>query len=580
MKNNRTKTKIVCIKVPVFAENETKIPFIGLALITSALKEKGYSVWQTDFNAISRREAHYYEWLKPDLDTLWSFKRVIKYLNAAIDQEIEAACCRLLKKINLERIDFVLLSVGLYDNKSSMLALCLGKYIKQRFSSVKIIIGGERYPNYEPIYQVLNKIARTCCFDYYIRNFGEAPLLYLFNALECSESINMTPGIYYVNSDKKIIGSLPRESRKVRLPDFEGLIDEWHTWKPSARVTKMLIGHKEISAKVLPVNLIYGCPNRCAFCRSSLQDKRLLSHIDPSYLAEGINYLKEKFNTRYFFFAEDIFNISPKFVTDICNELISKKVDILWSDCAQFRGWTKDLLFKARESGAIRLIYGMETASSRLQEFINKNVNLKHAENVLRWSHEAGIFNGLEIIAGLPTETDEDIRETINFIERNREYIDEVTLNAFYLLRGSLMYVNPSAYGIENIRQIVTPESEKEKRYHQLHTLDFDEIDGLKWPEKRKQISDSAQAIRECLLRNNLHLGNQDRLHVLFELYDCWKNKAEVRKRYRVWKSIYGHKSIFGLPIFRKYIKKILLKTNTLELVRSVKQMIYGFKGK
>jgi radical SAM superfamily enzyme YgiQ (UPF0313 family) len=74
---------------------------------------------------------------------------------------------------------------------------------------------------------------------------------------------------------------------------------------------------------------------------------------------------------------------------------------------------TPGLLAKLRRAGAIRPVWGLETASPRLQQLIHKGLDLKEVEQVLQWSHEAGIYNAVQIIAGLPTERDEDIEATV-----------------------------------------------------------------------------------------------------------------------------------------------------------------------
>ena len=106
--NIKAKIKILILKVPVFAEEETRIPFIGPALIASALKDEGYAVRQFDLNAISRRRKYYYDWVKPPADTLWSFERVIYYLKESVASDIEAAILRMLGGIDFSKTDFAL----------------------------------------------------------------------------------------------------------------------------------------------------------------------------------------------------------------------------------------------------------------------------------------------------------------------------------------------------------------------------------------------------------------------------------------------------------------------------------------
>ena len=74
----------------------------------------------------------------------------------------------------------------------------------------------------------------------------------------------------------------------------------------------------------------------------------------------------------------------------------------------------------------------MESASLKLRKLVNKDISIADVEQILKWSHEAGIYNAIEIIAGLPHEEDEDIEATVEFLKRNRQYIDQVFLKSVF----------------------------------------------------------------------------------------------------------------------------------------------------
>ena len=52
--------------------------------------------------------------------------------------------------------------------------------------------------------------------------------------------------------------------------------------------------------------------------------------------------------------------------------------DIMWSDL--FEEFDLPLLQKIRKSGAIRLVWGVESASPRMQAHINKGIKLDEAQ--------------------------------------------------------------------------------------------------------------------------------------------------------------------------------------------------------
>ena len=59
--------------------------------------------------------------------------------------------------------------------------------------------------------------------------------------------------------------------------------------------------------------------------------------MDPENIARAIKSLVERYDTRYFMFADDLFNTSRKFAEDIADAFIEHKLDIMWSDCAYAR---------------------------------------------------------------------------------------------------------------------------------------------------------------------------------------------------------------------------------------------------
>ena len=171
----------------------------------------------------------------------------------------------------------------------------------------------------------------------------------------------------------------------------------------------------------------------------------------------------------------------------------------MWSDCAYLKNLDLPLLQKIRKSGAIRLVWGVESTSPKMQKMIGKGIKMDEAQDILRWSHEAGIYNSVEIIAGLPHETDEDIDHTIEFLHRNRAYIDQMYLNPFSLITGSRMEKNPERFGITNVKPVATIfQRNPDEVYSWIQRYTFDEVNGHPWKDKIRQIEDSYRRRTKC----------------------------------------------------------------------------------
>jgi radical SAM superfamily enzyme YgiQ (UPF0313 family) len=74
-------------------------------------------------------------------------------------------------------------------------------------------------------------------------------------------------------------------------------------------------------------------------------------------------------------------------------------------------------------SGCILLCYGVESGSQPILERINKNITLGQVRQAVGIAKEVGIPTNTSFILGLPGETKETIRETIDFaIELDADY--------------------------------------------------------------------------------------------------------------------------------------------------------------
>lgn len=307
------------------------------------------------------------------------------------------------------------------------------------------------------------------------------------------------------------------------LPDFRGLPLELYRFVPeditSKRPHKMLI---------LSYKYLVGCPFKCAFCSSSGQS--LFAHKEPSAIADELEHISRRYRTRFFFFLNSACNPSKGFTSELCDELIRRDLNLQWSDCADFRTMDAGLLHKLKQSGAKRLIFGLESGSERVQQYVNKNLDIGKAEKLLKMSHELGIWNEVEVIAGFPHEGWDDMRATERFLRKNRKTIDYFYLNMFYLPKSSLMAYQPSRFSVTNIHEDIHGEG-----------LAFDEIGRDSWDkslQRKKKAFDHLFSLREELYNTPYH-GSEGTFLKLFYLYSIYEDKEKVSEHMKQCSYVY-----------------------------------------
>ncbi|MFA5139167.1 MAG: radical SAM protein [Elusimicrobiota bacterium] len=276
------------------------------------------------------------------------------------------------------------------------------------------------------------------------------------------------------------------------------------------------------------------CRGRCAFCTTGgaeVTDRKNAEEIVDDLLA------LKKLGVTGVFFINPSFNNDYDFTDTLCDRMIEADLDLQWTDCANFRELDETLLRKMRRAGAVKLVFGMETASDRLLKYIRKGVTRNRIERYLQLSHELGIWNHIELIAGFPTETDEDVRETVAFIRRNAPRVETYALNAFYLYPGAPFYREAAAFGIR-------PHLEGPAVQDYFATdagvgnisEKFDEIGGLGWPEKSLQIRGAARAVSGAIAEvSSFGAIDHDHIHLLLYLYRLLghSNKETIRRIFK-----------------------------------------------
>jgi radical SAM superfamily enzyme YgiQ (UPF0313 family) len=527
--------------------NYSGIPPFGLATITAELKSRGFDIEQDDLDAKCAADELFprHRWGKqfPAKDLMLDIARARRFWEGGADDDIVDVVEQVLSYTDLGDRDTVLISCIEGDDIGAVLSLCIGKYLVSRLGKT-VVFGGEAFPHMMPIRSDIRYFYDNGCFDYYIQGYGEVPLLDLFRVLDGapgrvqlptandggsgagSGSIDAVNGLVYPRPDGSLIENRPLFTRPEVVPDFEGLPmdlyykfpDEWGSLPTEDQ------GVEEIL--ILPVKLNFCCPMNCAFCISSGDAFSKVTAMQPDAMSEAIKRLKDRWQTPYFMFADDLFNISRKRAVEMAEAFVRHDLGIMWSDCAYGKHLRKEDLQLFRASGCCRLVWGMETGSRRVQDLIHKGIEFDEFTRIMEWSHEAGIYNSLEVVAGFPTETDADIEQTVQLLHQLRPFVDQMYLNPFSLITGSLMHKNPEKYGITNVRPVATIfERNPDQVYSWIQRYTFDEIDGLVWKDKIKQIERSYRRIHETQLE--LNLGGHD-LHTLFQRFAKYGEKSRV----------------------------------------------------
>jgi len=163
----------------------------------------------------------------------------------------------------------------------------------------------------------------------------------------------------------------------------------------------------------LPVLTSRGCPYFCTFCTQHLYYGRRVRPRIPEEVVAEVEDLRARFGVRDFFLWSECFSADQEHAHRIC-EALKRVRRISWVATTRADCVTPDLLRSMREAGCWLIGFGFESGSDELLEGCQKGHGTDDSVQAASWAREAGLMVLGHFIFGLPGETAETARQTLN----------------------------------------------------------------------------------------------------------------------------------------------------------------------
>lgn len=160
-----------------------------------------------------------------------------------------------------------------------------------------------------------------------------------------------------------------------------------------------------------------GCPFKCNFCAwpQLIYNSTKYRMRKAKAIIDEMEYLVKERKFKSIYFDDDTFNINKKNVLEICKEIKERDLVIPWAIMARADMMDEEMLRNLKEAGLSAVKYGVESSAQKLLDGINKKMDLKRAERMIRFTKSLGIKTHLTFTFGLPGETKETIKRTIDY---------------------------------------------------------------------------------------------------------------------------------------------------------------------
>lgn len=156
-----------------------------------------------------------------------------------------------------------------------------------------------------------------------------------------------------------------------------------------------------------------GCPAGCKYCIKHVSYQYSVRLRSPEKLYEEIKLLYD-LGIHHIHMYADLFTVNREQVVELCKLLIERGPKITWTANSRVDYVDEEMLAIMGKAGCNLISWGIESGSEEILKKAHKGYRMEQAHIALDWARKAGIKNWGYFIIGLPGETLDTIRDTIN----------------------------------------------------------------------------------------------------------------------------------------------------------------------
>jgi hypothetical protein len=360
-------------------------------------------------------------------------------------------------------------------------SLRCGKFIKQHYPYAKVCMGGG-FANTE-----LRSLADERVFEFYdfiTLDDGEAPIENLYKFINGTITINELKRTYALVAGKvQYIDNAACTDYKqgqVGTPDYSDFLltkyinaievtNPMHSLWSNGRWAKLTMAH--------------GCYwGKCTFCDISLPYISQYEPITAELLCNRMQEIMAQTGQIGFHFVDEA--APPALMRALSIEIIKRKMIVTWWANIRFdKSFTRDACLLLKAAGCIAVSGGLEVASDRLLQLIDKGITVAQVANVNKHFTEAGIMVHAYLMYGYPTQT---AQETIDSLEMVRQLFETGVLQSgfwhlFTMTAHSPVGLNPEKYKVRKLTDTVGRFANNDIQHEDLTGTDHESFSyGLK----------------------------------------------------------------------------------------------------
>jgi tetratricopeptide (TPR) repeat protein/radical SAM superfamily enzyme YgiQ (UPF0313 family) len=290
---------------------------------------------------------------------------------------------KLIRYIDVDLIGITCMTFNLHGVAS------LAQLLREVHPNSHIVVGGS-HPTALPA-ETLKHYQEI---DTVVVGEGEQPFLEIIERLESNQPVHGIAGTAWRDDNNRVQFGAVSE----RIQDLDSLASP----------------HDYFLFRILITSR--GCPFQCTFCGSESQWGRKVKMNSVENILQSLEQLVNNRGYKYLAIKDDTFTASRKKILALCQSIMEKKLNFIWSCDTRVNSLDEEVLRAMRMAGCQRISLGVESGSPTILKTINKKLVPEKVVEISEIARKFGLQIRFYMIIGNRGETLNTFQESIQLI--------------------------------------------------------------------------------------------------------------------------------------------------------------------
>lgn len=168
---------------------------------------------------------------------------------------------------------------------------------------------------------------------------------------------------------------------------------------------------------IAPIITTRGCPYKCTFCSAPQMSGSALRHHSPEFVIDQITMLHRDYGIREIHIVDDNFTMDLPYAKEVLRRIIDAKlgISLAMPNGIRMDRLDDELLSLMKQAGMYMVTIAIENGNDRLLKLMRKGTTVQRIRDCVARIKKHGFDVAAFFILGYPTETMEEMENTIRF---------------------------------------------------------------------------------------------------------------------------------------------------------------------